>query len=192
MSAISAAVAALQRPGGVVLYPTETVYGLGGRAHDAASARRIAALKGREVQPLIALLAEAPPGLEGLAAALARAFWPGPVTLILPAPPPGLAVAAEILGPGGSLALRVTPHPIARALVEAVGPITSTSANAHGEPPALEVADCALAVDAGRLAPSAPSTVVDVAGARILRDGDRAEEVRALLAAHLARGGDGA
>ncbi|MCB9758453.1 MAG: L-threonylcarbamoyladenylate synthase [Alphaproteobacteria bacterium] len=192
---VQAAAAALQRPGAVILYPTETVYGLGGRAGDSAACRRIAAIKDRPMQPLIVLLDQARAealqvALPPLARALAARFWPGPLTLIVPAAPVAAALAGglapELLGPEQTVSLRWSGHPVADALVEAAGPITSTSANRHGEPPLLALDGHALAVDAvldvGPLAPAQPSTLVLCPQRRVLRAGALAAQVEALLA----------
>jgi L-threonylcarbamoyladenylate synthase len=183
---IEAAIKALVKEGGVILYPTETVYGLGGRASDMRSAERIAAIKGRGLQPLIVLVKEAPTGLPPLASALAKAFWPGPLTLIVPADgryPKG------IQGPEGTIALRCSPHPVVCALVDAVGPISSTSANKSGEAPLSRADQIQMpvdaVVDAGPIPPSLPSTLVHHEG-RILRDGALAKEVRAFVEAWFA------
>lgn len=180
---VDTAIAALFRPGGVVLYPTETVYGLGGRACDGASALRIAALKGRGPQPLIVLLdagtaAALIPTLPPIGRSLAERHWPGPLTLVVPrallTALPGGVDEAVFAGADG-LGVRWSGHPVAEALVAAVGPITSTSANRHGEPTPLAASDCALAVDAvvdaGPLPPSLPSTLVDARDGRVLRAG---------------------
>lgn len=182
-SALSKAILALSQPGAVVLYPTETVYGLGGRACDAASALRIAELKGRGLQPLIVLLDGATarallPQLPEAGRALAARHWPGPLTLVVPralcAAIPG-GVADEVLAGAEGVGVRWSGHPVAEALVAAVGPITSTSANPHGAPTPLRAQDCLLQVDAvvdgGELAPSAPSTLVDARDGRVLRQG---------------------
>lgn len=187
---LSAATSALFAPGGVVLYPTETVYGLGGRACDSEAALRVSAIKGRAMLPLIVLVNELPEGLEPSARALAGALWPGPVTLIVPAIPLPGGVAPEVLGPEGTLALRWSPHPVARALVAQVGPITSTSANRHGEPPVLDprsAAALALPVDArvsgGVATPGPSSTLVDTRTGAILRAGAALAAVQSALAA---------
>jgi L-threonylcarbamoyladenylate synthase len=165
------AIAALALAGGVVLYPTQTLYGFGGRASDDRSAERIAAIKGRSPGGLI-VLAEQPPLVGAIARALAEAFWPGPLTLVLPAWP---GLAPSVLGPDGTVAVRRPVHPVARALVAAVGPITSTSANASGEPPLLDPRGSRfpvdVVVDVGRLAPSAPSTIVRFDTGQVLREG---------------------
>ena len=114
---------------------------------------------------------------------MAEVFWPGSVTLVLSDPrsryPEGLR------GPEGNVAVRVSPHPLVRALVNGAGPILSTSANRSGEPPALDaqtsfetaravgVGDEMWVLDGGALEPSPPSTVVDCSGSTptVLREG---------------------
>ena len=162
--------------GGVIAYPTETVYGLGGACTpDAVSAVR--ALKHRdERKPLIALIEDeaAVAGLDWNVSAreLASIFWPGSVTLVLSDPdklfPPGVRHPDT-----GTVGVRVSPHPVAARLVRALGgSLTSTSLNLPGEAPvtsgeqAREIlarlgADDVWLLDAGTLPPSAPSTVVD-------------------------------
>lgn len=133
---IAAAVAAL-RAGGLVAFPTETVYGLGADARDPAALRRVYALKGRpSAHPLILHLADAaalpqwvavvPPA----AATLAARFWPGPLTLVLPRAP---GVPDELTGGQDSVAVRVPSHPVAQALLKAFGGgIAAPSANRYG------------------------------------------------------------
>ena len=181
ISGLASAVEALRRPGGVVFYPTGTVYGLGGSALDGLSARRIAVLKGRSLQPMIVLVDGIPEGLSVQARALAEAFWPGPVTLLVDAIP---GIAPEVLGADGRVALRWSAHPVVEALVREVGPITSTSANRSGEPPNRD-GHCSLEVDAvlsvGHLGVSPPSSLVDVSRGVLLREGALALELREYL-----------
>lgn len=164
--------------GGLAAYPTETVYGFGGlaTAEGVAALRR---LKPRGDAPYLVLLpaADAAPGLTWTACAreLASVFWPGALTLVLD-DPAGSFPAGVRSGDGG-VAVRISSHPVARALVERLGrPLTSTSANAPGQPPAARAeevlatlraagaGDAVRVVDAGPLPPSAPSTVVDCRG----------------------------
>ena len=163
--------------GGLAVHPTETVYGFGGLTTPSAVAA-LQRLKARTAErPFILLIPSvaAVPELHWTEAAreLAEVFWPGAVTLVL-ADPAG-SFPAGIRGPKGGVAVRVSSHPVTRALVERLGrPMTSTSANAPGMPPALTAQDALAAVagdapelwalDAGRLAPSASSTVVDCTG----------------------------
>lgn len=167
------------RRGGILAYPTETVYGFGGRC-DPDAVRRVRAVKRREEsKPLLVLVRDA----DEVAALrwtdeareLARIFWPGSVTLVLEDPealfPEGVRSAQ------GAVAVRVSPHPVVTLLLEALdGPLTSTSANAPGAPPArsgeealaaaveLEVGSDLLVVDVGLLPASGPSTLVDCTG----------------------------
>ena len=126
------------RSGGVVAHPTETVYGLGGVATSGAVAR-VAALKGRESgKPFIALVG-APSWVSGLAwtdaaRELAEVFWPGALTLVL-RDPTGI-FPRGVRSDSGTVAVRVSPHPVVAALLAAVGsPLTSTSANVPGGRP---------------------------------------------------------
>jgi L-threonylcarbamoyladenylate synthase len=170
-TALAGAVAALARPGGLVLYPTETVYGIGGRASDGASALRLAALKGRSPGALLVLVLEVTLPWEP-ARRLAEAFWPGPLSIVIPA---FGDVHPAVLGPDGTVGVRVPAHPLARRLVAAVGPVTSSSANRTGEPPVRDPARCVLAVDAvldgGVLPPSPGSTLVRGDTGEVLREG---------------------
>ncbi len=184
----AAQVAEHLRAGGLIAYPTETVYGFGCALRRDALAE-LARLKAREGAKPFLLLIRKPEDLEGVrwtqsARRLAAAFWPGPLTLALPAEagafPPG------VLSPAGTVAARVSPHDAVRAILRALPrPITSTSANLPGGAPAidgdeaaavvqeLEAVDRVLIVDGGRLAPSAPSTIVDCSREppRLLRAG---------------------
>jgi L-threonylcarbamoyladenylate synthase len=166
------------RADGLIGYPTETVYGFGGRCSEAAVAA-LAELKRRDLsRPFLLLISgvDSVPGLLWTPAAreLAAAFWPGALTLILA--DPDERFPRGVRGPSG-VAVRDTAHPIASALVELLGePLTSTSANAPGSPPAsdaggvvealreLGVASGVGIVDGGALQPSAPSTLVDCSG----------------------------
>ena len=182
---IALAVAAL-RAGETVVYPTETFYGLGADAFSSAALAQIFAIKGRDAAKTIALIAhhddaafavarEVPP----IARRLARAFWPGPLTLVIPA---RAGLPPALVGPEGGVGVRVSSHPIACAIARGLGrAITATSANRSGEPPARTLAEArsSLApqvkvfVEGGTLAGAAPSTVVqcDRHGWRILRPG---------------------
>ena len=168
---VPAALEAIARPGGVVLYPTSTVYGLGGKAADALAARRIAEMKGRPVGSL-AVLALDPPLQGALALALAAFFWPAPLSIVVPAWP---GLAPEVLGPGHTVAVRRPVHPVARRLVAELGAITSTSANSSGSSPVQHPSSCDLSVDAvvdvGLLPASVPSTLVHGESGAVLRQG---------------------
>jgi L-threonylcarbamoyladenylate synthase len=184
-AAIAGAAAELLR-GGLVAFPTETVYGLGANALDVAAVHRLFAAKGRPSHnPLIVHLPEAAAARElarewpAAAARLAAAFWPGPLTLVVAKRDViGDAVTAGL----DSVALRVPAHPVALALLRAAGvPVAAPSANPSTSvsPTAAEhvVAGLghavALVLDAGRTTLGIESTVVDVRGERpvILRPG---------------------
>lgn len=183
---MNAVLTALRKPGGVVLYPTETLYGFGGRVGDLQAAIRIGKMKGRGLQPLIVLIDSIPFGMPPLAEAVAKKFWPGPVTLVVPA---RAGFIPEIQGPESTIALRWSPHPVVSKLVKAVGPITSTSANKSGELPVLKIDNQAFPVDAildvGEIEPSPPSTMVHHSG-RIIRRGALADEVSEFIKGWLA------
>ena len=176
--------------GGLLAYPTETVYGLGSRAVQTDVAA-LAAMKGRSAsKPFLLLISDRSMAeAHGLAFnasadALARAFWPGPLTLVLPG---GSGRLPDLLrGPDGGIAVRWTSHRDIARLVTALGsPLTSTSANIPGQPPgpgASAIArDFAPAVEAGTLmvldggvlGNRPPSTVVDCTKprAQIVREG---------------------
>lgn len=177
MTDVSAAARALAG-GQIVAYPTETYYGLGVDALDEAALARLIALKGRGAEKGIsvlvvgqAMLARVCADIPARVRALMAAHWPGPLTLALPARP-GLPGALVV---DGCVAVRESPHPIARALVSAFGgPVTTTSANRSGEPPATSAAVVAQALgagchvlDGGDTPGGAPSTLARVRGDRV-------------------------
>jgi L-threonylcarbamoyladenylate synthase len=184
-SAIADAAVVLRR-GGLVAFPTETVYGLGGRALDPASIGRIFAAKGRpRAHPLIAhVLGEddaRPLAAEWSerASRLAQAFWPGPLTLVVPR---AARVPADVAGGADSIAVRAPSGAIARGLIAALGePIAAPSANRYqtisptlAEHVVKSLGDRVdLVLDGGPCAAGIESTVVDVRGdrARVLRPG---------------------
>ncbi len=140
------AAAALLHAGGVLAYPTEGVYGLGCDPDDRAAFEKIFAMKRRPPEQGVLLIAanleqvepwigDTPPA----ALERVRAVWPGPHTFIFPR---AARVPEWIAGGHPGIALRVTAHPPSVALCHAFGgPIVSTSANLHGEPPARSAAD---------------------------------------------------
>jgi L-threonylcarbamoyladenylate synthase len=182
--AVAAAVRALIA-GGVVVYPTETFYGLGADALSPAAVERLVILKvrqpGKPIAVLISdmkMLHEIVTDVPQTAVVLMRRFWPGPLTLVLTA---RAHVSPLLTGAGGGIGVRLSSHPVATALVRAVGrPITTPSANPAGMPPPRR-SDAARAyfqaqidcyVDGGELTGGAPSTVVDARGAvQIIRAG---------------------
>jgi L-threonylcarbamoyladenylate synthase len=174
----------------VLAYPTETVYGFG-TAVDHESVEALVHMKGRPPGKPFLLLIGNPQQVHRLdlqlpayGAHLAARFWPGPLTLVLRGGEG--RVPARLRGPEGGVAVRFTPHPGLQRLLQAYGePITSTSANRPGVPPAMVASELVQqwpgeirrgllrVLDGGRLEPSQPSTVVDCTGrrARVIRPG---------------------
>jgi len=172
------------RAGGLVVFPTDTVYGLGSLAFDQAAIESIYAVKGRPLEKAIPILIADAADLDRLARAvtdlarrLASRFWPGPLTLILPkrADLPAAVSAADTVG------VRVPDHAAARALLRAAGPMAVTSANLSGRSSPRSAEEAAsqlggrvpLVLDGGETPGGVPSTVVDVSGSVpvILREG---------------------
>ena len=167
--------AAVLRGGDLVAFPTETFYGLGAAALDAVAVRRIFAVKGRpESKPLlvlvdsIAMAERLAAGVPPRARALMARHWPGALTLVLPA---RLEIPVEITAGSGTIGVRLSAHPVARALVTALGgPITAPSANLSDRAAPTTAADVvaalddrlALVVDGGPTPGGLPSTVLDV------------------------------
>jgi L-threonylcarbamoyladenylate synthase len=169
-----------------VAFPTETFYGLGAAALQPAAVRRIFHLKGRpEDKPLLVLVdsvamaeavaADIPPA----ARALMARHWPGALTLVLRARP---HVPVEVTAGSGAVGVRLSGHPVARALVSALGaPVTAPSANPSGLPPPVSAAAVLahfqgrieLVLDGGPTPGGEPSTVLDVTvdPPRVLRAG---------------------
>jgi L-threonylcarbamoyladenylate synthase len=158
--------------GEVVAFPTDTVYGLAALPE---AAERIYAAKRRPAEKQLIAMAPAPAELERLvvadsrARALMRRWWPGPLTLVLP----------TRSGDPPTLGVRIPDHPVALALLAAVGrPVLTTSANLSGEPPAMTAAEVTLegvaaVLDGGRAPGGQPSTVLDLTAQepRVLRPG---------------------
>lgn len=171
--------------GGVIAFPTDTVYGLGADAFNAAAVERIYRIKGRPGHRQLPLLIAGVEQLAILADALpevarffAGRFWPGGLTLVLPK---GASLPSHLAqGPG--IAVRIPNHPLCLALIEGLGnPIVGTSANMSGRPPALSAGEAEqqlagkidLVIDGGRCPGKQESTVVDVTRQTpvILREG---------------------
>lgn len=174
----------------VLAYPTETLYGLGSLATGPGLAA-LGRMKGRQTGKPFLLLVEGRAMAESwglrfdrVAEALAAAFWPGPLTLVLPVA--ATRMPDTLRGTTGGVAVRHSPHPGAAALVHRLGqPITSTSANREGGVPAASgeavesifASDVGrgelLVLDGGRLLPGAPSSLVDCTGPQpgLLREG---------------------
>jgi L-threonylcarbamoyladenylate synthase len=175
--------------GGLIVFPTETLYGIGADARSAAAVARLVRVRGRdEGKPILLLVrdlamaatvaADVPPAARRLAAR----FWPGPLTLVLPARDD---LPAALTAGTGTIGVRAPGHAVAAALVEGLGgPVTAPSANPPGAAPSRRVAEArayfgdavAVYVDGGEL-PGGVSTVAAVEGdrVRVLRAGAVAE-----------------
>jgi len=172
LAARVAEAAAVLRRGGVIAYPTETFYGLGALVSRRGAVDRLAQAKGRPDGKPLPLLAgslaqvEVVAELSPLARRLAAAFWPGPLTLVLPSRP---GLPGPITGEGASVGVRVTSGAVAAALALAAGgALVATSANLAGAAPAASVdaldpalvASLDLVLDGGPTPGGLPSTVV--------------------------------
>ena len=188
-ASLSGTIAHLQS-GGILAYPTETVYGFGTMI-DGEAVDRLVNLKRRPpAKPFLLLISHTPMlarlglHLTRSASMLAARHWPGPLTLVLPGGE--RRIPERLRGPEGGIAVRWTPHVGLQRLISALGdPITSTSANLPGQPPAVSAAEIVSQwgnevraatirlLDGGTLPPSSASTVVDCTGRvpRVIRPG---------------------
>jgi L-threonylcarbamoyladenylate synthase len=200
------------RAGGLVAFATETVWALGADSRSHAAVDLLRAWKGRDADRALSVLVSGLAAAEALGARVcpaarlvARTFWPGPLTLVLPVVEgrfaPGVARA------DGAVGFRCSPHPVADALARRLeaaraGPVTATSLNRSGQPPALDRAQALRACPGGASGPwlldgaepdaggGAPSSVVDLTGPApvMLRAGPvAAEAIEALLTRREAR-----
>ena len=191
--------------GELLAYPTETVWGLGADARSEDAVERLRRFKGRDAERPMAVLVPDLETLLGLGASLdagarrlADAFWPGPLTLVLRC---AAALARGVARADGALGFRCSPHATARALARAVarrgvGPLTATSLNRTGRPPARSHAEAAALcgasgpwlVSGDEAGGARESSVVDASGAtpRLLREGAlSAESLSRVLGARL-------
>lgn len=161
--------------GGVVVYPTETFYGLGVDALNQKAIKKVFTIKGRSFsQPLLILIPEQDylpryvTEVSEKARQLMEHFWPGPLTMVFSVSPqlPSILTAGT-----KKIAIRISPHPIARALTSAfAGPLTSTSANISGEQSPATAKEVFshlggmidLIIDGGKTPGQMPSTIIDV------------------------------
>ncbi len=173
------------KEGLVVAIPTETFYGLAVDPKNEEALRRLFHLKRRpEEKPVLLLIGDlkdledlvsnVPP----LAKRLMRRFWPGPLTLVLPSRE---GLPRFLTAGTGKIAVRLSPHPVVRCLTQRFGPLTGTSANPSGTPPARSASEVKrllpgvdLIVDAGKTGGKRPSTILEVSGdtPRLLREGE--------------------
>ncbi len=172
------------RYNGLVAFPTDTVYGVGALVFQPEPVQRLYTVKGRSTDKAIAVLVGRVEDLANVAAhltpaarILARKFWPGSITLVVPRHP-NLPEAVSALPTVG---VRLPDHPVARALLELTGPLAVTSANRSGEPNAATAeavleqlaGRIELIIDGGRVPGGVPSTVVDCTSPfpKVLREG---------------------
>jgi L-threonylcarbamoyladenylate synthase len=188
------ALAALTR-GDVIVFPTETLYGLGADALNGQAVEKVFQLKGRDPNNPIPVIVADPAMVEVLVAAipatakaLMQRFWPGPLTLVLPA---RSGIPAPLVNAAGGVGVRISSQPIATQLAASLGrPLTATSANPSGKEPARTVAEARnyfsetieIFLDGGELESKTGSTVAEVldSGIRIIREG----EISAAALAH--------
>jgi L-threonylcarbamoyladenylate synthase len=174
------------RAGGVVVYPTDTLYGLGADPRNPGAIRKLFSIKGRQAdQPILLLIedqtevhdwaSEITPGAEGLM----KKFWPGPLTLVFKAKP---EVMTELTGGTGTIGLRVPGNSLTRQLLASLGTaLTGTSANISSRQSPRTAQEAAEAIggmvdmvlDGGRTEGGNPSTVVDVSAdePKVIREG---------------------
>ena len=187
--------AALVKSGGLIAFPTDTVYGIGGCAFQADAIERIYLVKGRSTLKAIPILLGDPefveqitPPLSPTVKRLTDRFWPGPLTLVLPL----LSSLPENLSPTPTIGLRIPDHMFTRALLRETGPLAATSANLSGKPSALTADEVQsqlgsrvdLILDGGRSPGEMASTVLDCTAENpvVLREGPLTwEEITAAL-----------
>ncbi|MBN2147873.1 MAG: threonylcarbamoyl-AMP synthase [Anaerolineales bacterium] len=167
------------RNGGIVAFPTDTVYGLAVLPFQEEVVERLYSAKGRNSARAIAILIGNVADLPRLASVidqrtecLARNFWPGPLTLILP----GIPSLPRALSQNGTIGVRMPDHPVAMALLQKIGPLAVTSANLSGgdntnsarEVMAQMKGRIHLVLDGGMVSGGVPSTVVDCTGPELV------------------------
>jgi L-threonylcarbamoyladenylate synthase len=170
--------------GGLVAFPTETVWGLGADARSAAGVDALFRFKGRAQRQPVSVLVASSDALarcgfapDAAAQALAKRFWPGPLTLVMPHP--GGFAAGIARESDGAVGVRCSSHPLAAALARrldraGVGPMTATSLNPSGAPAARTRAEARMICSRGEPAAPRPQ-LLDVAGAEC--GGDRESTV---------------
>lgn len=168
--------------GGVIAYPTETVYGIGALATDEKAILRVYEVKRRPRSMPLSIAVSGMDMLREVAEVehpdFIRKFLPGPVTVILKKKP----VLPDILTAGsGTVGIRFPDHPLALDLISRTGPIVSTSANLHGEPDPITAEEVTVDVDylldGGRAQYAGSSTIVDLHAYRVVRKGAMYDEV---------------
>lgn len=177
--------------GGVIALPTDTVYGIAASLSRPAALRRIYDIKGREAGKPLPVLVSSPDMVEHLTIGISHdvellldRYWPGPLTVVVPAP---AGMPPEVTAGGDTIGLRMPNHPLAiEVIAKAGGAVACTSANLSGEPPACDARTVAetigqaldLILDGGLAPGGVPSTVVAIDGDElvIIREGAILEE----------------
>lgn len=178
---------------GIVVYPTDTIYGLGGDAFSDEAILKVYEAKKRPLSQPVSIavcdcdMIHGVAKLDEYASMFIDHFLPGPVTVVLPA---RNSVPALLTGGTGMIGIRFPNHALALRLISMIDtPITATSANMSGGKDPLTPAECHVAhdylLDGGRL-PGTPSTVVDIGARQIIRPGALVEEI----ITYLSQGGD--
>jgi L-threonylcarbamoyladenylate synthase len=183
---LTVAVEALQR-GGVIVFPTETLYGLGADALNGVAVDKVFQLKGRDPRNPIPVLVANQEMLHTLVAKvpttaqkLMERYWPGPLTLVLPGQK---NIPKPLCNPAGGVGVRISSQPIAALLIKGLGrPLTATSTNSSGKEPARTLQEAKnyfahrvdVFVDGGTLTSKSGSTVVEVTedNIKIIREGE--------------------
>jgi L-threonylcarbamoyladenylate synthase len=172
------------RHSGLVAFPTDTVYGVGAMVFIESAVERLYTIKGRSTDKAIAVLVgrvqdlkKVTASLTPLAEKLAQAFWPGPLTLVVPKHPSVPNVVSTL----PTIGVRLPDHPVARQLLERTGPLAVTSANRSGDPSPVTGAEVLaqlqgridVLLDGGHVPGGIPSTVVDCTNVvpQVLREG---------------------
>jgi L-threonylcarbamoyladenylate synthase len=183
-AAIEAAARAVQR-GGLVVLPTDTVYGIGADAFSSSAVRALLAAKNRGPDMPVGVLVGSWSTIDGLVLSVPRparllieAFWPGDVSIVLPHAP---SLSWDLGRSGGTVMLRMPLHPVAIELLREVGPMAVSSANVSGQPPAATAQEAreqlgesvSVYLDGGPSGEAVPSTIVDLSGDEpvVLREG---------------------
>jgi len=191
---IQTALEVLQK-GGLIAFPTDTVYGVGALAFDGKAVESIYKAKDRPIEKAIPVLIADAADMEKvgmdipeIAYQLAARFWPGPLTCIVPKQP----TLPESVSATDTVGVRVPDHQVARALLRAAGPMAVTSANISGQPSPSTAQEVLaqlggridMIIDGGTIPGRIPSTLVDCTGKelKILREGPISmEEIRLKL-----------